>query len=356
MHVGIICFFIDFPVSFSGIYFFNFDRSSNMNLYPLKFEPILKERIWGGSKLLSEFNKSGATERTGESWELSACEGDESVVSNGFLAGNTLSELTEVYMGELVGDTVYEHYGLNFPLLFKLIDARDKLSIQVHPDDEIAAERHNSFGKTEMWYIMDADPGAELIVGFSNECSPEKYAEAIQNDNVEALLGKVPVKKGDVIFIPAGLVHAIGEGIVVAEIQQTSDITYRIYDFNRTDDKGNRRQLHIDDALGVINFSAFKEPKIIYKEQKNMVVPLVSCEYFSTNLIKFDKQIIRNYGDIDSFKVYICAEGDCSIFHNDERTYISKGQTVLVPACISGVTFEPETETTLLEVFAGNVN
>lgn len=328
-----------------------------MNLYPLKFTPILKERIWGGTKLISVLNKPISDKKIGESWELSACAGEDSKVNNGFLAGNTLTELIEIYMGELVGESVYQHYGLNFPLLFKIIDAAENLSIQVHPDDETAAERHNSFGKTEMWYIMDAEPGAELIVGFNNGITKEKYIESVQNNSTENILKKVPVSKGDVVYIPAGLVHAIGKGILLAEIQQSSDITYRIYDYNRLDDKGNPRQLHVEQALDVINFESVENPKTIYKEIINEIVPLVFSDYFTTNLIKFDKQIIRNYGDIDSFKVYMCTEGAYKILFNGEYTHVNKGETILIPASIGEVIFIPENSiTTVLEVFPGNIS
>ena len=234
-------------------------------LYPLKFSPILKDKIWGGTKLKSLFNKPAETDKLGESWELSGYEGDESVVTNGFLKGNNLTELIEIYMGELIGDTIFDEYGMSFPLLFKLIDANENLSIQVHPGDEVAAERHNSYGKTEMWYVVDADPGSELIIGFSEDCSRETYLDAMASDRVEDLLQKVPVKKGDVFFIPAGRVHAIGEGVVVAEIQQSSDITYRIYDYKRKDDNGNERELHTEQALDVINFEASKHPKLLIR-------------------------------------------------------------------------------------------
>ncbi len=326
-----------------------------MKLYPLKFKPILKERIWGGSKLTTEFNKAASLQKIGESWELSACEGDESVVSNGFLQGNTLTELIEIYMGELVGESVYQHFGLNFPLLFKLIDAAEYLSIQVHPNDEVAAERHNSFGKTEMWYVIDAEPDAELIVGFNEGCTKEDYINALEHNDVENILKKVSVTKGDVIFIPAGLVHAIGKGILLAEIQQTSDITYRIYDYNRLDDKGNARQLHVEEALDVINFDKVEAPKIIYTEKLNDIIPLVSCDYFTTNLITFDDEVIRNYGEIDSFKVYMCTEGAFKILFDENYTVVNKGETVLIPASIGEVIFIPENNTTVLEVFAGNI-
>lgn len=322
------------------------------NLYPLKFSPILKDKIWGGIKLSKLFGKESATDKAGESWELSGYEGDESVVVNGFLEGNNLVELAEVYMGDLIGDKIYDRFGLSFPLLFKLIDANENLSIQVHPGDEVAAERHNSFGKTEMWYVVDADPGAELIIGFTRDCSKEEYVEALENDRVENLLQKVPVKKGDVFFIPAGLVHAIGKGVVVAEIQQSSDITYRIYDYKRVDDQGNERDLHTAEALDVINFSASTNPKTACQAEMNEVTSLVTCEYFTTNLLKFNLQLIRNYAALDSFVAYMCLEGSFDIHTNDDITTIEKGDTVLIPAIIDEVRLIPHSEKVLmLEVY-----
>ena len=319
-------------------------------LYPLKFEPILKDKIWGGTKLKNIFDKQATTDKLGESWELSGYENEESVVTNGFLAGNNLAELIEIYMGELIGDKVYDQYGLTFPLLFKLIDANDYLSIQVHPGDEVAAERHNSFGKTEMWYVVDADENAELIIGFSKDCTRDEYLDALDDNKVEELLQHVPVKKGDVFFIPAGLVHAIGKGVVVAEIQQSSDITYRIYDYKRVDDKGNERELHTEQALDVINFDAAENPKTAYQVIPNEITPLVSCDYFTTNLIQFDTALIRNYGQLDSFIAYMCLEGSFFVEANNEKTVINKGDTVLIPACIDEVGLTPHDKVTLLEV------
>ena len=319
-------------------------------LYPLKFEPLLKDKIWGGTKLKTLFNKAAATDQLGESWELSGVENDESVVVNGFLAGNNLTELIEIYMGELVGDKVYEQYGLTFPLLFKLIDANENLSIQVHPGDEVAAERHNSFGKTEMWYVLDAEEGAELIIGFSKDQTSEEYLDALENDTVEDLLQHVKVKKGDVFFIPAGLVHAIGKGVVVAEIQQSSDITYRIYDFKRVDEHGNGRELHTEQALDVIDFSATLHPKTDYKVQLNEITPLVSCEYFTTNLLKFDTSLTRNYGNLDSFIVYMCLEGKFVIETANHQLEVNRGDTILIPACISEAGLVTNEKVTLLEV------
>ena len=320
-------------------------------LYPLKFEPILKDKIWGGTKLKSLFNKAAETDKLGESWELSGYENDESVVTNGFLAGNTLPELIEIYMGELIGDSIFDEYGLSFPLLFKLIDANENLSIQVHPGDEVAAERHNSYGKTEMWYVVDAEPGAMLIIGFSDDCLRDTYLDALDEGLVEDLLQKVPVKKGDVFFIPAGLVHAIGKGVVVAEIQQSSDITYRIYDYKRVDDQGNERELHTEQALDVINFNASKEPKTVYTPLMNEVTPLVSCNYFTTNMLRFNKSIARQYAKIDSFVSYMCLEGNFVIDFGGEKTIVNKGDTILIPASIDELSLIPDAEVTLLEVY-----
>lgn len=320
-------------------------------LYPLKFTPILKDKIWGGTKLKTLFDKPTTSDCLGESWELSGYEGDESVVSNGFLAGNNLTELIETYMGDLVGEKVFEQYGLSFPLLFKLIDANDFLSIQVHPNDETAKARHNSFGKTEMWYVVDAEPGAELIIGFKNDSSKEEYSAAVENGEVENLLQKVPVKKGDVFFIPAGLVHAIGKGVVVAEIQQSSDITYRIYDYKRKDANGNERELHVAQALDVINFAASREPKTAYEPKLNEVVPLVTSDYFTTNWLHFDREVVRDYAAIDSFVAYMCLEGTFDIVSNGEKTPVKAGETVMIPAEINEVKLVPSQACTLLEVY-----
>ena len=320
-------------------------------LYPLKFSPILKDKIWGGTKLKSLFNKAAETDKLGESWELSGYEGDESVVTNGFLAGNNLRELIEIYMGELIGDTVFDEYGLSFPLLFKLIDANENLSIQVHPGDEVAAERHNSYGKTEMWYVVDADKGAELIIGFNDDCSRETYLKAMSEDKVEDLLHKVPVTKGDVFFIPAGRVHAIGKGVVVAEIQQSSDVTYRIYDYKRKDDNGNERELHTEQALDVINFEASKQPKTIYSPLLNETTPLITCDYFTTNMLRFNKSLERQYAKLDSFVAYMCLDGTFTIESEGEKTTVIKGDTVLIPASIDELSLVPDGEVTLLEVY-----
>ena len=280
------------------------------NLYPLKFTPICKDKIWGGNKLHDLLNKEfPELPNCGESWEISGVQDDISVVSNGFLTGNSLEELIEVYMGDLVGEKVYEKFGTEFPLLVKFIDANDYLSIQVHPNDELALERHDSFGKTEMWYVVQADPGSRLISGFSRKVDKDEYLHSVENGTLEELLNDEEVKAGDVFFIPAGRVHAIGKGIVVAEIQQTSDVTYRIYDFNRVDDKGNPRELHTDLAVDAIDYSFETNYRTEYQSSDNQSVTLVDCPYFTTNILTLSATVERDFTDRDTFVIYTCLDG-----------------------------------------------
>ncbi len=320
-------------------------------LYPLKFTPILKDKIWGGSKLSTLFNKESHSGKLGESWELSGYDDDVSVVSNGSLTGQNLNQLISEYKDKLVGNAVYEKFGNTFPLLFKLIDANDYLSIQVHPDDEVAMDRHQGFGKTEMWYVVDSEDDGELIIGFKEDYSKETYLQALHEGKIEELLQSVKVKKGDVFFVPAGLVHAIGKGVVVAEIQQTSDLTYRIYDYQRKDAEGKERELHTDLALDVIDFSATSDPKTVYSSTLNELETLVSCEYFTTNIVQFNEQMNRYYGKVDSFVVYMCMEGEFEIVSDDMRVQVVKGETVMIPAELESVVLEPAGQVTILEVY-----
>jgi mannose-6-phosphate isomerase len=321
-------------------------------LYPIKFKPILKERIWGGNKLKTELHKKGNCESCGESWELSGVQGDISVAANGFLKGNTLEELIEIYMGELVGESVYNQFGIEFPLLIKFIDAQDDLSIQVHPGDKLAKERHNSYGKTEMWYVMDTKPGASLISGFSKSVTREEYLDYLQNKNLKEIMNFVPVNPGDSFFIPAGRVHAIGTGILLAEIQQTSDITYRIYDWERVDSKGTPRELHTDLAMDAIDFNYVKDVKTTYKNIANEPVNLAKCQYFTTNKIGFNQKIERDYIDKDSFVIYICCQGKFDLIYNDtEMLEVAKGDTILIPATLAHVALKPSIPSEILEVY-----
>lgn len=303
-------------------------------LYPLKFKPLLKERIWGGDLLHTAMGKrlpEGV--KIGESWEISGVEGDVSVVGNGKLKGNNLQELIEVYMGDLVGDKIYERFGMEFPLLIKLIDAQDVLSIQVHPEDELARERHNSYGKTEMWYVVDCLPGASLYVGFKGEVTRDQYLQAVENGTLPELLNKIDVRPGDAFFIPAGVIHAIGKGILVAEIQQTSDITYRVDDWGRVDDHGNPRQLHTELAVDAINFGAPEKYVVTTVSGRNEVRNIARCEYFTTNVIELDGTMERDYANIDSFVIYMCLEGSLTIKGVDgSAEKVSRGDSVLLPA------------------------
>ncbi len=321
------------------------------SLYPLKFYPILKPKIWGGKKL-EQLNKDiSLLDNCGETWELSGVEEDQSVVSNGFLAENEINELVETYMGDLVGEQVFEQFGNQFPLLFKYIDANDYLSVQVHPDDAMAATRHQSFGKTEMWYIVDAEADAKLISGFSKPTTKEDYLKAVADGTLKEIMRSESVEKGDIFFIPAGRVHAIGPGIVLAEIQQTSDITYRIYDWDRVDNQGNPRELHTEFAVDAIDFSMDKSNKLHAKMEMNKTTELVGCPYFVTNKLVFDQKVEKIYAAIDSFVVYMCVEGSYAIQHGDETLAVNKGETVLIPAVLTEIILIPNELTTLLEVY-----
>lgn len=319
-------------------------------LYPMKFRPLFKERIWGGRKMESRFGKElPADKKIGESWELSGVENDLSVVSNGFLAGNNIEELTEIYMGELVGDKVYNSFGVEFPLLIKLIDAADVLSIQVHPDDTLAKERHNAYGKTEMWYVIDNDPEAELCLGFKQKVTKEEYTKSVENGTLPELLDHIKVKPNDAYFIPAGAIHAIGKGILVAEIQQTSDITYRVYDFLRKDDKGNFRELHTELAADAINFNPSKEYNVTVAAKKNQAVKMQECKYFTSSVIDVEGKLTRNYIDLDSFIIYICLEGEAKIEYSEGSETITKGETMLIPAELNEITINGTCK--LIEVY-----
>lgn len=255
-------------------------------------------------------------------------------------------------MGELVGDHVYEKFGIEFPLLIKYIDANDDLSIQVHPDDETAKERHNAYGKTEMWYMVDAEKDASLVLGFNQEIDKTTYLQALHQNKLMDLLNVQKVKKGESFFIPAGLVHAIGKGCFIAEIQQTSDITYRIYDYNRKDANGNTRELHTDLATDVIDYSYHPQHKVNYIPQDNQSVQLVKCPYFTTNLLVFDRDIEKEYIRLDSFVIYMCLQGKFTITTGEcEPVVVNKGETVLVPACFKNLTLYPDDVTQVLEIY-----
>lgn len=323
-----------------------------MELYPLKFAPLFKYRIWGGSKLKTVLHKEYTEENIGESWEISDVSGDETRVENGFLKGKTLKELTKQFKGDFVGENVYQNFGEDFPLLIKFIDAETPLSIQVHPSNEIAKERHNSFGKNEMWYVMQADENAELIVGFDEEINKEDYKIHLENNTILDVMHHEYVSEGDTFYIPTGRVHAIGAGVLLAEIQQTSDITYRIYDYDRVDSKtGEKRELHNELAIDVIDFKVYDSYKTSYELKPNVSNKLVHSPYFKTNIISIEGEVKKDYSAIDSFVIYICVEGVLTIHHKGETYSLSQGETIMFPSSITNLVLNASDNAKILEVY-----
>lgn len=302
-------------------------------LYPLKFQPILKDKIWGGTKLAEQFNKPSNSKQLGESWEISTVPGDVSKVINGKLNSQNLQDLLELYKGDLIGDKNYKRFGNDFPLLIKFIDAKQDLSIQLHPDDELAKARHNSFGKTEMWYVMQADNDANLIVGFNQKMDKETYLKHLNEKTLTKILNFDKVKEGDTYFIEAGRVHAIGAGVLLAEIQQTSDVTYRVYDWDRKDAQGNERELHNDIAIDAFKFDMKNDFRVDYTKEKNKVNNMVSCPFFTTNFIELDSNI-KKENPYDSFLIYMCVDGKVEVLTEDTKEIIQKGETILIPASV----------------------
>lgn len=321
-------------------------------LYPLKFKTIYKDKIWGGEKIRTYLGKDfSPLPNCGETWEISGVKSDVSVVENGSLKGESLARLLETYKEDLVGRAVYQRFGNEFPLLVKFIDANDDLSIQVHPNDELARKRHNSFGKTEMWYVIEADPGSTLISGFNRPVDEKLYLEKLNSGRLTDILNKEEVEAGDVFFLPAGRVHTIGKGLLIAEIQQTSDITYRIYDFDRVDDKGNKRELHTEEALAAIDYKFYEEYKSKYDKKKNEPVEVVKCPYFTTNILDFSQSADRDYSSIDSFVIHVCVQGSYTLKYGDEDLNIKMGDCIVIPATIEKVSLETSTGFKILESY-----
>lgn len=321
----------------------------HMLLYPIKFEPILKEKIWGGQKLKELLNKESDLPNIGESWEISGVEKDISIVSNGALKGKTLNELLDVYKADLIGNKNYRVFGNRFPLLIKFIDAKKDLSIQLHPNDALAAKRHNSFGKTEMWYVLQAEADANLMVGFNQEMTPEKYVKHVASKTLPEVLNFDKVKEGDSYFIEVGRVHAIGAGVLIAEIQQTSDITYRIYDWDRVDDQGHLRELHNDLAIDAIDFQLQDDFRVDYSKVENEDNNMLRCPYFTTNYLEITKTIQKE-NKVDSFIIYMCVSGEAEIETEQTTQKITKGETVLLPAAIKTYQISSK-KARLLEVY-----
>lgn len=306
-----------------------------------KFEPLLKQTIWGGNKIVAFKHIQSDMENVGESWEVSGVPGDESVVANGECKGKTLNEVLAEMKQKLVGEENYKRFGDRFPLLIKFIDARQDLSIQVHPDDETAHLQGKAMGKTEMWYVMDSDEDASLKVGLKKKITPEEYARMVEDDTICDALGNYKVKSGDCFFIPAGRIHAICSGSFIAEIQQTSDVTYRIYDYKRKDKNGNYRELHTKEAAEAIDYTVLDDYRTEYTPVKNEATQLVSCPLFTTAVYDLTEPMTLDYSELDSFVILIALKGEGSILTSSGNSYsFREGESILLPATTEMVKVE----------------
>jgi len=320
--------------------------------YPIKFKPILKETIWGGEKLMTVLNKQSDQKNIGESWEISSVDRNISIVANGKLKGESLENLLIIYRDALVGKKVFNEFSYKFPLLIKYIDAKEALSIQLHPNDKLAKERHSSFGKTEMWYVMQADEGGNLIVGFKENSNKEEYLEHLQHKSLLEILNVDTVQKGDVYFIPTGRVHAIGAGVMLAEIQQTSDVTYRIYDWDRKDTRGNYRKLHTELALDAIDYKSIEEYRTNYIKTLNKQSKVIDCQYFTTNIVSINGKIKIDHSNKDSFVIYMCVNGEVAFHYGEDKVEtLSNGETLLMPAILKEFSISSKNDSELLEIY-----
>jgi len=321
-------------------------------LYPLKFTPVFKEKVWGGNRIKTSLGKDfSPLDNCGEAWVLSGMEGDETIVSNGFLAGNSLGELTAIYMEELLGDEVFGRYDVDFPLLVKFIDAEDWLSVQVHPGRDLAEKRHGSRGKAEMWYILEAAEDAEAVMGFRPGVTRESYLAHLDSGLLTDILNFEKVSRKDVFYNAPGMVHALGPGILLLEIQEASDITYRIHDWDRIDAAGFRRGLHREEALAAISFDNPTNYRIPYQPKKNVSVNLVGAPWFTTNFIELDKGIEKDYSELDSFVILVAVSGSLTLGYGDESTRLGKGELVLLPAVLDNIRLIPDGEASVVETY-----
>jgi mannose-6-phosphate isomerase len=318
---------------------------------PLKFKPILKEKIWGGTKLANLLNKQTLSNNVGESWEIADVDNDVSIVLDGKYQGETLTTLINKYKSSFVGKKAYQSFGNKFPLLIKFIEAKDDLSIQLHPNDEYAIKNEESFGKSEMWYIMQADDDAQLIIGFKEQVNSKTYQKHLKEKTLLKILNSEHVKEGDVYFIPPGRVHAIRSGVLLAEIQQASDITYRIYDWNRKDKNGIGRELHTKKALEVIDFEVKDYYKTKYQIKENQASLMIKCPFFTTNIIEVEGKINVNHFNKDSFVIYLCVSGNVIFANNDFEIKLNYGETLLIPNSLNKFEIRSNNKSKLLEVF-----
>lgn len=302
-------------------------------MQPIKFQPLLKQTLWGGDKIVTFKHLDSQLENVGESWEISGVKDNETIVKEGPLKGKSLNEVVAELKDRLVGKENFQRFGDEFPLLIKFIDARQDLSIQVHPNDEIAHKQGKPRGKTEMWYLMESEPGAKLYCGLKKQITPDQYKEMVDNDTICDVLAQYEVKEGDCFFLPAGRIHAIGSGCFLAEIQQTSDVTYRIYDYKRKDKNGNYRELHTKLAAESINYQVENDYRTHYVGRLNKGVSLVQCPYFCTAVYDLNEPMTLDYSELDSFVILIGLKGEGRIIDNEgNEVSIMAGDTLLIPA------------------------
>lgn len=316
-----------------------------MNIGFIKFQPYLKSVLWGGEKIAQYKGIATEQRQIGESWEISGVTGRESVVCEGNDVGLTIVELIRKYKDALVGKTIYAKYGDTFPILVKFIDAKQDLSLQVHPDDTIAKNRHNSFGKTEMWYLIDTDKDAKIRVGFTQEITPKEYERRVADNTLMDVVAVHDAHPGDLFYLPPGRIHCIGAGILLAEIQRTCDITYRVYDFNRRDAQGNTRELHTKLAKNAIDYTVHESYVTSCPKGVEGVTELVQCEYFDAQRIIFSGKSELDSSHVDSFRILMCLRGDAVLSdENGNTTALRQGETVLVPACTKHLTLTGDAE------------
>lgn len=306
------------------------------HLYPLLFEPNLHTVVWGGERL-TKWKGLPEQEHIGESWEVSAVDSSPSVVSNGAFAGKTLPETVAAAPEEILGHSVAKRYGGKMPLLVKFIDARNDLSIQVHPNDEMAQREHGKLGKSEMWYVLDAEPGACIYAGFKKKLSADEYKRMVQDGSIVEALAKHEARAGDVFYIPAGRVHAICSGILLAEIQQSSDVTYRIFDYNRPGLDGKPRELHTEYASQVLNYKVERKYRTDYAVRNNRANLIMESKFFSARVTEIDKNIHRNLLKYDSFIITMCLKGDCviKVRQSGDMVALKEGYSCLIPAAVA---------------------
>lgn len=321
-------------------------------LYPLKFQPIFIEKLWGGSKIEKILNKNAfLSDKIGESWEISDLKDNISVVNNGKLKGHNLKQVIDLYKSDLLGKRIFKKYGSEFPLLIKFIDANKDLSVQVHPDDFYAEKYYKMKGKNEVWYIIDADSDSKIITGFNKDTDIKEFKEKLSNNQLDDILNFEKVEKGDFFKIPSKRIHAIGTGILLAEIQQSSNITFRVFDWDRIDLNGKKRELHIEEALNNLDFEKYTNNDIKTSDFENSINCLCKKDFFTTNILVFDDIFERNYSNIDSFVIFICVEGNCTLHFDKKTEELKYGETILLPSIFKNISFSTQNQARILETY-----